>query len=249
MSSESDQDPYQPQNIELFEALYGKHLISLGGIPSIDNMFSDIKLNHNTQALDIGFGIGGVAYYLAEKYSLNISGVEIYPWMAEYATKNTPPKIAQQLNFKCYLDNGDMPFNPNSFDIAYSKGVLNHVKNKTALFKQIHAKLKPDGLLIIADWIYPAEMPNQTGPLVCETKTSYEQTLIRAGFKTISFRDDSSQFLIYVQEFLDNLEVQRAYIEEKFGKELFTELKDDHEQLLQNIQAKNKIATRITAKK
>ena len=137
MSSKSDQDPYQPQNIALFEALYGKHLISLGGIAAIDNMFSDISLNH-IKALDLGFGMGGVAYYLAEKYNLDISGIEIYPWMAEYAQKNAPPEIAHHLDFKCYLDNGDMPFEPNTFDVVYSKGVLNHVKNKAPLFEKIH---------------------------------------------------------------------------------------------------------------
>ncbi|MDF1646623.1 MAG: methyltransferase domain-containing protein [Legionellaceae bacterium] len=248
MSSTSSQDPYQPQNIALFEALYGKHLISLGGTTAIDNMFSDIHIE-NTQALDIGFGMGGVAYYLAQKYNTNISGVELYRWMVDYAEKHTPSGISSQLAFKCYLKNGDMPFNADSFDIAYSKGVLNHVKHKTALFKQIYTQLKKNGLFVIADWIYPDEIANQTGPLVCETKASYEQALIRANFKTITFRDDSSQFLAYVQNFLNNLSIQRTYIEENYGQELFLYLKDDHIKLLHHIKTKNKIAIRITAKK
>ncbi len=169
--------------------------------------------------------------------------------MAEYATQNAPSNLAEQLNFKCYLDNGDMPFSPNSFDIAYSKGVLNHVKNKTALFKQILSSLKPGGLLVIADWIYPTEIPNQTGPLVCETQISYEKTLTQAGFNIITYRDDSPQFITYVQVFLDNLEVQQAYIRKNFGGKLFSELKRDHEQLHQKIQQKDKIPTRILAKK
>ena len=78
---------------------------------------------------------------------------------------------------------------------------------------------------------------------------NHVKNTLPSGFKTITFRDDSPQFLIYVQAFLDNLETQRAYIEENFGEELFTYLKDDHEKLFQNIQGKNKIATRITAKK
>jgi len=50
-------DPYQPDNIALFEAIYGKYLISLGGLPAIDNMFNDIEIT-GLKALDLGFGVG-----------------------------------------------------------------------------------------------------------------------------------------------------------------------------------------------
>jgi phosphoethanolamine N-methyltransferase len=64
VAANQDFNPYRADNIPLFEALYGKHLISLGGLSAIDSMFADLPL-HNKKALDIGFGLGGVAFYLA----------------------------------------------------------------------------------------------------------------------------------------------------------------------------------------
>ena len=34
----NENDPYQPDNIPLYEAIYGKNLISLGSLAAIDNM-------------------------------------------------------------------------------------------------------------------------------------------------------------------------------------------------------------------
>lgn len=57
-----DFNPYHPDNITLFEAIYGKNLISLGGLAAIDNMFSDLDIRE-LKALDLGFGLGGVAFH------------------------------------------------------------------------------------------------------------------------------------------------------------------------------------------
>lgn len=84
-----DESPYKPENVSLFETLYGKSLLSLGGIDAIENMFSGIALQGLT-ALDVGFGLGGVAYYLAKTYGMKVSGVELYPWMVDYANQHAP---------------------------------------------------------------------------------------------------------------------------------------------------------------
>ena len=66
MSQQTNQI-YGLGNVPLFEAIYGENLISLGGLDAIDNMFSDVDLR-KLKALDVGFGLGGVAFYLAKKY-------------------------------------------------------------------------------------------------------------------------------------------------------------------------------------
>src|SRR5580704_9497417 len=130
-----DFDPYQPNNIPLYEAIYGKNLISLGGLAAIDNMFSDLNIR-GLKALDIGFGIGGVAFYLAEKYKMKVTGIEIHPWMVEYARTHTPVGLLNSLEFHTYNSNGSFPYDHETFDLVYSKGVLNHVADKVGLFKQ-----------------------------------------------------------------------------------------------------------------
>lgn len=241
-------DPYQPGSILLFEALYGKHLISLGGFVAIDNMFSGLKIR-GLKALDLGFGLGGVAFYLAEKYQMNIAGIEIHPWMVQYVKDYAPSNVSNSLEFNTYNTAGKLPYNSETFDLVYSKGVLNHVANKDSLFRQIHAVLKPAGLFVIADWIFPDVTTDNSAPLVCETKNSYELVLSNTGFSEIDFRDDSKLFLGYAKDLLENLVKNRKLIEEKYGQELFSTIWKQHEELIEKINQHQKFAVRIIAKK
>lgn len=241
-------DPYQPENVLLYEALYGKNLISLGGLPAIDNMFSDLKIT-GLKALDLGFGLGGVAFYLAEKYQMTISGIEIHPWMVQHANNHAPQNVAPVLEFNTYDIQGKLPYKSETFDLVYSKGVLNHVSDKETLFHQVNTVLKPAGLFVIADWIFPQVTTDKSSPLICETKNSYEQVLSKTGFDKISFRDDSKIFISYAKELLDNLTKNRELIEQKYDQELFFTIWQQHEELIEKISQHHKFATRIVAMK
>jgi ubiquinone/menaquinone biosynthesis C-methylase UbiE len=247
--SVEDSDPYCLENVPLFEALFGKNLISFGGTAAIENMFSglDRKLS-GLKALDVGFGLGGVAYYLAETYQMQVAGVEIYPWMVQYAKTNAPPNIAQLLKFDTYNAERKIPFEQASFDIVYSKGVLNHISDKDTLFRQVNTMLKPAGLFVITDWLYPKQQETDAWQ-VCETQQSYQQVLADTDFKKIEFRNDSKIFHSYVQLFLENLAKQRNYIEDSFGKEMFATILKQHQELIEGITHESKIATRIVARR
>jgi SAM-dependent methyltransferase len=245
-STEPDFNPYEPQNVALFEALYGRHLISLGGLAAVDAMFAGVSIE-GCKALDVGFGLGGVAYYLATKYAMDISGVEIHPWMVRYAKEHAPHELQYPLNFQCYEEDGTLPFGVDSFDVIYSKGVLNHVHHKIPLFQQLHACLKEDGMLVIADWIYP-EMPvDNTGPLICETEASYQNALHQAGFKRLEFDNTNVLFITYVHDFLTNLAINRDEITTHFGEETYASIQSEHEALLGKLMQGTKVAVRILA--
>lgn len=243
-----DADPYCLKNVPLFEAIYGKHLISLGGLDAIDDMFSGLNVN-GLNALDLGFGLGGVAYYLAEHYQMSVSGIEMYLWMAQYATEHAPPNIADALDFQIYNAAGKTPYDESSFDLVYSKGVLNHVNDKEALFHQINALLKPEGLFVIADWLFPEVPTDNSGPLVCETKQTYTQVLTKTGFHELEFRDDSSHFLNHAKDLLENMTAQQVFIEEIYGREIFSLIWEQHQKLIKDLNQHKKQATRIVAKK
>lgn len=244
----TEDDPYKPVNVPLYESIYGKNLISLGGLAAIDNMFSDLNLTELT-VLDLGFGLGGVAFYLAEKFQMNIFGIEIHPWMVQYAKDHTPKNLSSQLEFDTYDEDGKLPCKSETFDMVYSKGVLNHVPYKENLFHQVNAVLKPGGLFVIADWIFPEIISDSTTPLVCETKESYQQILHTCGFNEIKFRDDSKLFLGYTKELLLKLFGNEEFIKHQYGQKLFSILQQQHEELIVKIQQQQKSAVRIVAKK
>ena len=62
-------DEYDPEYCHSLEAVYGKGMMSEGGGVAIDAMFKGLSI-HGKKALDIGAGLGGVAYHLAKKYAM-----------------------------------------------------------------------------------------------------------------------------------------------------------------------------------
>ncbi len=133
--------------------------------------------------------------------------------------------------------------------LVYSKGVLNHVSDKSDLFRQIFSVSKHSSIFVIADWIFPQGSTDSIAPLVCETKESYERVLTNAGFTEVVFRDDSQLFLCDAKDLLLNLKNHQFFIEQNFGQELFSAIWCQHELLVDKINQRQKIATRITAKK
>ncbi|MBA2652032.1 MAG: methyltransferase domain-containing protein [Tatlockia sp.] len=244
----AERDPYCPDNISLYNSIYGKNLISLGGEAAIDNLFSGLN-PRGLKALDLGSGLGGVAFYLAEHYQMIISGIEIYPWMAEHAEQHKPSALAHLLDFNTYNSEGEFPFKSQTFDLVFSKGVLNHVDDKESLFHQVNRVIKPSGLFVIADWIYSHQTTDKLAGLVCETEETYRRVLTSSGFGEIQLRDDSLLFLGYAKELLKNLSRDQTCIKKKYGEDLFNIIWNQHEELITKIKNQQKFATRILAKK
>ena len=149
-----NQEIYTLENVPLFEAMYGSGLISLGGYEAIDQMVKGVDIS-TKQLLDVGSGIGGMAHYLAHKYNAIATGLEIHPWMAQYATSHTPETIKSRVNFITYNEEGLIPVHPRTFDVICSKGVLTNVFDKGQLFLDLHRVLKPSGQICLIDWIVP----------------------------------------------------------------------------------------------
>jgi len=68
--AKNEDEIYRLENVPVFEAIYGKGLISLGGYDAAEQMFDGLELN-GEHLLDIGSGIGGIAHHLAAKLREN----------------------------------------------------------------------------------------------------------------------------------------------------------------------------------
>jgi len=233
---------YIEQNVPLFEAIYGKGLISLGGVHAIDSMFLNIDLAHKT-VLDIGSGIGGMAYHLAEQYHCTVIGLEIQEWMADYAIAHAPFNIKNALQFITYSPKGSIPLNNKSVDICCSKGVLTNVKEKLSLFQECHRVLKNKGNLVLIDWLVPESLGQKQERLRLgdmsfkEPPSGYLQILHTAGFHNVQFLDKSKEYLEYVKK-LDKLYHSQAH-KNAFSHIISDSLREDL------IQANNDLAQAI----
>jgi|GEM_PF-1666002 len=195
---------YRLENVPLFEAMYGPGLISLGGYEAVDQMFKGIDISQK-KLLDVGSGMGGMAYYLARKFHAIVTGLEIHSWMAQYATNHTPEAIKDDVNFIIYNEEGLIPAQPQTFDIICSKGVLTHVADKRELFRDLHRVLKSSGRICLIDWIVPEEKGPQndvrpSDEISCkETLSSYQKILADCGFINTTFENESESYLRYAK--------------------------------------------------
>lgn len=214
------EEEYTPKYCLQLEEAYGKGLMSEGGVEGIEHMFDQIQLKDKT-ALDIGSGLGGVAFYLSEKYGTQITGLEVNSWMLAEAEKRTPNSLKSKVHFLLSTGNTNWPLPKDKYDLVYSKGVLTHVdeNGKNGMFKECHRLLKNEGLFVVTDWL---SSDNKTwgknikkliglGNLVLypESEAGYLDLFKKNGFKIVSVRDDSPAYLKYNQEIIDRLEGQK----------------------------------------
>lgn len=245
---------YAQKNVPLFEAMYGSGLISLGGFDAVDKMFSGLDLR-GKKILDVGSGIGGMAHYLSKKYGAFVTGLDIYPWMAEYSMNQAPDEIKDRLNFICYNEDGTISLPSKKLDIIYSKGVLTNVEDKKSLFKELFRLLKPSGILCLVDWLVPETVGPKCERLFLgdlsfkETRSSYHHILEECGFHNIQFKNESALYLQYVKNIISQLksEEHKRKFSEVIGSSLRENLIQSELNLKASIQAGEQFSFLIRA--
>jgi len=217
-------DEYTPNYCLQLEAAYGKGMMSEGGVEGIEYMFDQISLKDKV-ALDIGSGLGGVAFYLAETYRMHVTGLEVNPWMVAESQKQTPKSLKGKVDFVLSTSSSDWSLPYENYDLIYSKGVLVHVEDKAELFQECHRLLDENGMFVITDWLSSEkkewgeniskliELENLV--LFPESKNGYQELLQKNDFNILSVRDDSSVYQKFNQAIC--LRLQAAIADSAFS--------------------------------
>jgi MPBQ/MSBQ methyltransferase len=107
------------------------------------------KLPQGTKLLDVGCGIGGSSRILAKDYGFDVTGVTISPQQVKRAQELTPEGV----DAKFFVDDAmKLSFPDASFDVVWSVEAGPHMPDKAIFAKELMRVLKPDGLLVVADW-------------------------------------------------------------------------------------------------
>ncbi len=100
--------------------------------------------------LDVGCGVGTAAGEIAERYGLDVTGIDVDPGQIEAAQAAHP-----HLHF-VVMDATKLQFHDAEFDIVATSMVTHHMAGWERAFSEMIRVLHPGGYLIYSDFMFPS---------------------------------------------------------------------------------------------
>lgn len=115
----------------------------------LDLIAQKLHLKPGMSVLDVGCGWGGSACYLAERYGVRVTAVNIAREQLALARENATGKSVTVV--ECDYRDLSSRFGRNAFDAIYSVGMFEHVgyKNYRSYMTETQAVLRPGGLALV----------------------------------------------------------------------------------------------------
>jgi sterol 24-C-methyltransferase len=111
-----------------------------------------LQLRPGLLGLDVGCGIGGPLRHLGAEFGAHLTGITIAPYQVERAQKLNERAGLQGRCEVMLADFGQMPFQPCTFDVAYTIEACCHAADRRAPFGEVFRVLKPGGFFAGYDW-------------------------------------------------------------------------------------------------
>ncbi|KAF7847627.1 hypothetical protein BT93_L2776 [Corymbia citriodora subsp. variegata] len=203
-------------DIRLFERLYGQGFVSAGGIETTKEFVAKLELQPGQKVLDVGCGIGGGDFYMAEKFDVEVVGIDLSINMISFA-------LERAIGLKCCVefevaDCTKKSYPDNTFDVIYSRDTILYIKDQPALFKSFFKWLKPGGKVLISDYCKHAGTPSpEFGDYAHDVK-AYGQMLRDAGFAEVIAEDRTDQIIEVLEEKLNAIEKDKDAFISDFSK-------------------------------
>lgn len=117
----------------------------------VERLLQYVDFKQNQKFLEVGCGNGAACKHIAEKYSLNVTGIDVDPEQIQNAMRD----IEKIQNIQFFEgDSTNLKFSDNEYDIVYSSGVLHHIGDWKKVLEGINRVLKPKGYYIFSDLTY-----------------------------------------------------------------------------------------------
>jgi tocopherol O-methyltransferase len=147
----------------LYRMLWGEHLhhgywengesASQAQVQLMERLAQKAAIPCGAVVLDIGCGLGGSAFWLAEQYDCRVTGLTISPVQAKMATRKAKAKgIGDQVQFQVADANVWQP-RPESVDVVWIMESSEHFRDKKEFFARCASALKPGGILAVCAWL------------------------------------------------------------------------------------------------
>jgi len=253
-----DQNQYTRNGILRYEKIFGETYVGPGGEFSTDRFTSQLNLKPGQKVLDIGCGIGGAAFFMANKYNVDVYGIDLSSNMISIADEyrdKMDASVKHRVQF--YVDDATlMEYPENFYDVVYSRDTILHIDDKLSLFKKILRSLKPGGKLMISDYCHGDKEHSESFKkyvagrgYTLQTVKQYGAILEKAGFEKVVASDISDYMIEILKMELNNFSQMRTSFVKEFSQEDFDYINNGWREKLGRVQQGDQVWGFFTAQK
>ncbi|EPS65842.1 hypothetical protein M569_08933, partial [Genlisea aurea] len=220
---------YKSSGILRYEHVFGEGFVSTGGIDTTREFVAKLDLQPGQKVLDVGCGIGGGDFYMADTYDVHVVGIDLSINMVSFALER-----AIGLNCAVEFEVADCTkkhYPDASFDVIYSRDTILHIHDKPSLFKSFYKWLKPGGKVLISDYCKGVDAPSAEFAGYIKERgydlhdvEAYGQMLRDAGFDEVTAEDRTEQFVNVLKKEVDAVEKDKERFIDNFSKEDYDEI-------------------------
>lgn len=162
----------------------------IGGREASIDFLDQLGLADRQRVLDVGCGLGGPARFAADRYRVQVSGVDLTPAYVEAGNALTRwTGLDGQVDLQC-ADALNLPFEDASFDAAYMIHVGMNIADKRTLFVEIARVLRKGAPFGVYDVMrtasgtlaYPLPWATTDATCAIAPPEAYRKALESAGF-------------------------------------------------------------------
>ncbi|XVF32036.1 hypothetical protein REPUB_Repub17cG0047000 [Reevesia pubescens] len=220
---------YKSNSILRYEHAFGQGFVSIGGIETMKEFVGKLDLKPGQKVLDVGCGISGGDFYMAEKFDVHVVGIDLSINMISFALE-----LAIGLNCSVEFEVADCTkkiYPDNTFNVIYSRDTILHIQDKPVLFRSFFKWLKPGGKVLISDYCRSVGTPSlefveyikQRGYDLHDVR-AYGQMLKDAGFDEVIAEDRTDQFIKVLECELNKVEKDKDAFIIDFSQEDYDDI-------------------------
>ena len=207
-----DQGQYTPDEIRKYETIYGRNFISPGGEATAREILSLVAITPGMDVLDVGCGLGGAAFLIAQAFGARVHGIDLSRNMLQLAqARCQEAQLTQAITF----EHADILRyeRPSEFDLVHSRDVFLHIHDKAGLFDAIRRCLRPGWLLLFSDYLCRAGAKSADFESYIRSRgydlrsiEAYRLLLYQAGFEVLLAQDRTASLIEILQRELEQLQ-------------------------------------------